>query len=578
MAEIQKLFQITSLPGVQRDGTMLDANFYTDGQWVRFQRGRPRKMGGYRQISNTFAGPVRQSLVWTRGLMNALYSFSSSGIQMMLIDSDGSTGGLYNRTPVGFTQEVNHIWSVGTMYDDAVGSQNTIVVAVATNSLANIDDPTDKQVYFGVANSTAAFEPIVGLQVSGGVVCIAPYLVYFGNDGLVGWSNVNEPQTLATGDAGQDRVTGAKIVAGLPVRSANGPGALLWSLDSVISMQYIGGSAIFKFSTISAQSSILSQNSVIEYDNDYFWVGVDRFMVYTGGAVRELPNNHNLNWFFDNLNYSQRQKVWAMKVPRYGEIHWYFPFGDAEECTHCVIYNVREKTWYDNRLARSAGYYSQVFKYPVMMDASPELGVMRLSFTVNSGNFAVGDSVVSITSGGTFVLLQEEGGGFWRVQIVNQSTPFLDTEGLNNLSQVGTATLNSSAMIHSGYVHEVGTNAIIGETESAIESYFVTSDFGYTTGGAQDNQISGENRLTRLVRVEPDFKMQGSMSLEVSGRMFAQGTDITSLPILFDASTEKLDMREQRRLIRLKFTSNELNATYEMGRVVLHLEPGDARP
>ena len=39
---------LRSEPGIKRDGTKFDGNFYTDGQWVRWQRGLPRKIGGYR--------------------------------------------------------------------------------------------------------------------------------------------------------------------------------------------------------------------------------------------------------------------------------------------------------------------------------------------------------------------------------------------------------------------------------------------------------------------------------------------------------------------------------------------------
>ena len=43
---------VKSDPGIKRDGTKFEGNFYVDGQWVRFQRGLPRKIGGYRQITN----------------------------------------------------------------------------------------------------------------------------------------------------------------------------------------------------------------------------------------------------------------------------------------------------------------------------------------------------------------------------------------------------------------------------------------------------------------------------------------------------------------------------------------------
>ncbi len=166
-------------------------------------------------------------------------------------------------------------------------------------------------------------------------------------------------------------MTGTKIVKGLPIRGgSNSPAALLWSLDSVIKMSKVSSAeGVFRFDTLSSQSSILSSNSVIEYDGVYYWVGIDRFLMFSG-VVQELPNTLNANWFFEGLNINYRQRVWAMKVPRYGEIWWFYPRGEATECTHAVIYNVREKTWYDTELDRSAGYYSQVFPKPIMADTA----------------------------------------------------------------------------------------------------------------------------------------------------------------------------------------------------------------
>jgi hypothetical protein len=53
-----------------------------------------------------------------------------------------------------------------------------------------------------------------------------------------------------------------------------------------------------------------------------------------------MLNDINLNYFYDNVNYTQRQKVWGTKVPRYNEIWWFWPKGDATECTDVLIYNV----------------------------------------------------------------------------------------------------------------------------------------------------------------------------------------------------------------------------------------------
>ena len=45
-----KVVALQIKPGIQRDGTIFNAPSYMDGQWVRFQNGLPRKMGGYNGI------------------------------------------------------------------------------------------------------------------------------------------------------------------------------------------------------------------------------------------------------------------------------------------------------------------------------------------------------------------------------------------------------------------------------------------------------------------------------------------------------------------------------------------------
>jgi hypothetical protein len=126
--------------------------------------------------------------------------------------------------------------------------------------------------------------------------------------------------------------------------------------------------------------------------------------------------------------------------------------------------------------------------------------------------------------------------------------------------------------------HEVGTDAINGQNVNAIESYFETSDLGLVGGGPSQTILVGENRWLRLDRVEPDFIMEGEMELTVTGRPFAQSEDVTSQPYVFDANTGKIDMREQRRELRLRFTSNVAGGTYQVGRVLLNADIGDVRP
>ena len=69
-----KVFSLDTMPGIQRDGTVFDKQFYNDGEWVRFQRGRPRKILGYRVISDQLTGPSRGIWVNPQNAFTSIFS------------------------------------------------------------------------------------------------------------------------------------------------------------------------------------------------------------------------------------------------------------------------------------------------------------------------------------------------------------------------------------------------------------------------------------------------------------------------------------------------------------------------
>ena len=126
--------------------------------------------------------------------------------------------------------------------------------------------------------------------------------------------------------------------------------------------------------------------------------------------------------------------------------------------------------------------------------------------------------------------------------------------------------------------HEIGTDAVSGFESNAIESYFETSDLGWVSGGPSQPSPIGENKWLRIERVEPDFIQSGDMEVYVTGRPFAQSDDKTTGPYTFGPDTGKVDMREQRRELRLKFVSNVAGGDYQVGKVILDADVGDVRP
>lgn len=369
MAIPSKIYPLIMLPGIQRDGTQFSSRRYIDGQWMRFYRGLPQKMGGYSQITNATTNIVRGTFVVPTSPNFNVYLGDYQSLKYLSIDNSGTAiSGLVDRTPALFPSNVNNEWSFDIMYDTI--SNNSTLIAHAAPNLASIDNDVETPVYYGNTYDNAALTT-TGFDTSGGIVVLHPFLFIFGNNGNVTWTEANNP-TVALGSA---RVTSLKIVAGMSTRGGNSsPAGLLWSLDSLIRVTQVGQTDIeFSFDTVTSQSSILSNKSIVENDGIYYWAGIDRFLTYNG-VVQELPNSMSLDYFFNNLNFSQRQKVWATKFSKKGEIWWFFPTGTNTECNHAVIYNLREQAWYDTEISRSSGYFNSTLAYPIWTDSVIDTG------------------------------------------------------------------------------------------------------------------------------------------------------------------------------------------------------------
>jgi hypothetical protein len=125
--------------------------------------------------------------------------------------------------------------------------------------------------------------------------------------------------------------------------------------------------------------------------------------------------------------------------------------------------------------------------------------------------------------------------------------------------------------------HEIGVNEVKAQNENAIYSSFETNDLGLVTGGPAQPSPVGQNNWLRLERIEPDFIMTGSMTLYITGRPYAQSEDKISEPYVFDSTTSKIDMKEQRRELRLIFVSDEKDGNYQLGNLLLSADVGDVR-
>jgi hypothetical protein len=255
-----------------------------------------------------------------------------------------------------------------------------------------------------------------------------------------------------------------------------------------------------------------------------------------------------------------------------------------------VIYNIRENCWYDLGEAlgarRSAGFFSQVFHYPINggWETNSVGGVNAFTLTSGGTLYTNGTYLARPLTGGTGTGATADitvaGGIVTSVVIVNRGQNYTVGNILSASIPLGSGfqiTVNTLMNFVSLWQHEIGTDAVQGATSNAIESYFETNDLGWVSGGPSQPSPIGENRWLRIERVEPDFLQTGNMELYITGRPFAQSTDETSTAYVFAPSTNKIDMKEQRRELRVKFVSNVAGGDYQLGKVLLNATIGDVR-
>lgn len=512
MAELTPI-KIASQPGCKRDGTLLEGDNNVDNQWCRYQmrKGLPRKIGGVRRLSNELSGISRGLNVFNRD--NKLYTHSgwSDGLDSFQIDLNGNVIGFANRTPVGFAADPLDLWQFDQMFDGT--ATTTVLLAHAAPNLADISADTAAPVYSGGITLNTPLVATGSPNVSGGVFALGPYGVSYGSDGVVNYSPINN----VAGGWTTLRPTGAKLVFALPIRAGagNGPSGLIWGVSVLLRMTFVGGATVFNFDQISTGYSLLSSQSVIEYDGIYYWPGIDHFLSFNG-VIQEVENSMNLNWFYDNLNYTHAQKVFAMKVPRWGEIWWCYPRGNAAECTHAIIYNVRlsrifgYSVWYDTKLPMNgwtAAQYAQVFRRPIVsgVDVDTTTSKYRLWETEFQTDIIDGNSVGAIQS-------YFETNAIWPAEQQGQKNNGLYVEYIEpDFIQSGDMTVQ-----------------ILGSMSNAR-----APDNANTPQSFPDTATSSDNQVVYI--------------------------------------------RDQRRQLRFRFESNVVGGDYQMGDCVAQVRPGDSR-
>jgi len=190
---------------------------------------------------------------------------------------------------------------------------------------------------------------------------------------LIRWSaqeSFTEWSPSATNQAGSFRLSrGSEIVGALQTRQE----IIVFTDAAVYSMQYLGPPLVWGFTLLADNISIASPNAIATAAGVVYWMGTDKFYVYSG-RIETLPCAVR-QFVFSSINRNQEAQFFAGSNEGYSEIWWYYCSIEGADGTgtvenpnttidRYVIFNYLDRVWYYGSLDRTAWLDSPIRQFP----------------------------------------------------------------------------------------------------------------------------------------------------------------------------------------------------------------------
>ena len=392
---------------------------------------------------------------------------------------------------------------------------------------------------------------------------------------LVRWSDQGTPYEwvpAVTNQSGEQRLSsGSYIVTAKNTRQE----VLIWTDLALFSAQYVGPPFVWSFTLLDQDVSIASQNAVLTVNNVVYWMGRDKFFMYSG-RVETLPSTLR-QFVYNDINYDQLSQVVAGANEGYNEIWWLYPSADSDTNDRYVIYNYLERIWYYGNINRSFWSDHSQRNNPIA------------AFSIQKGYLAT-----AINSSVTAISLTND------TTYPNSGTVQIDSEKIFYTAKSGSTLTGcvrgydgTTAASHEQYtsvafnatnqvlLHEIGNDDASVTPALPIEAFIETSDFDI-----QDGQSFGY-----VWRMLPDLNFTGSTGTSPSVTLTVRprqnsGSNYTNAdsPTVTRTSTVPIQQytgqvytRVRGRQMAFRVDSTNLGVAWQMGMMRLDVRPDGRR-
>jgi hypothetical protein len=180
----------------------------------------------------------------------------------------------------------------------------------------------------------------------------------------------------------EDNIEGAgRLLSHVPVDGYN----LIFTEQQTYTFKYIGLPNIWQTLLLDSAIGIIAPMARISVNGIAYWMGQENFYMFRGGKIEIIPSNFTaqssiLRYVFDDLNYSQRFKIFAWYNEKFDEVWWHYPSSESNECDRIARFSRRLGCWVPDLMDRTAA------EYPSQNLSSPRLANVSTLYIHESGS------------------------------------------------------------------------------------------------------------------------------------------------------------------------------------------------
>jgi hypothetical protein len=198
------------------------------------------------------------------------------------------------------------------------------------------------------------------------------------------WSDQENPYQwvpAATNQSGEQRLSaGSFTVCARESRQE----ILIWTDAALYSMQYLGPPYVWGFTLLMDNISIISPNAAVIANNITFWMGADKFYIYSG-RVDTLACTVR-QYIFQDLAFDQRFQIVSGTNEGFSEVWWHYVSNEEVALANqearsptidkYVIFNYIDQVWYYGTLRRTAWLDSGLYSTPFAATGNDTAGTL----------------------------------------------------------------------------------------------------------------------------------------------------------------------------------------------------------